>query len=47
MPDADEMEEDEHDGEENPPLHAEDKFQGSGLRPKPESEDDAREKDAS
>lgn len=38
--------EDEHEGDENPPLHAEDRFQGSGLRPKPESDEDAREQDA-
>lgn len=45
LPDGEEPE-DEHEGEENPPLHAEDRFQGSGLRPKPESEAGAREKDA-
>ena len=36
---------DEPAEEPNPPLHAEDHVQGSGLRPKLESEDDGREAD--
>ena len=43
---AEDASEDEHAGEENPPLHAEDPYEGSGMRPKLESEDDSREQGA-